>query len=141
MSQSSKVVRDFQSINVGYSLLQITEAGSALTLTPSHSGDIIALNATSGSAITLPTPSDGLFYRFVVTNTGGHVLTAPSACINGAVAISQYSTSANLATGPAKTVIKTTAGSLIGDQITLIGKDNKYFLGGVVGLHNSLTIA
>lgn len=141
MSQRSKVIHDFQSVNLGQSSLQITNAGSAITLGPSHSGDIIALNATGGSAVTLPTPSDGLFYRFVVTNTGAHVLTAPSACINGAVAISQYSTSANLATGAAKTIIKTTAGSLIGDQITLIGKDSKYFLGGVVSMHNALNIA
>lgn len=141
MSQRSKVIHDFQSVNLGQSSLQITNAGSAITLGPSHSGDIIALNATGGSAVTLPTPSDGLFYRFVVTNTGAHVLTAPSACINGAVAISQYSTSANLATGAAKTIIRTTGGSLIGDQITLIGSGSKYFLGGVVSMHNALYIS
>lgn len=137
MSQRSKVIHDFQSLNLGQSRLQITDAGSAITLGPSHSGDIIALNATGGSAVTLPTPSDGLYYRFIVTNTGGHVLTAPSACINGAIAVSQYSTSANFATGPAKSTIRTTTGSLIGDQITLIGKDNKYFLSGSAGLFNA----
>jgi hypothetical protein len=141
MSQRSKVIHDFHSVNLGQSQLQITDAGSSVTLGPSHSGDIIALNATGGSVVTLPTPSDGLFYRFVVTNTGAHVLTAPSACINGALAISQYSTSANLATGSSKTVIKTTAGSLIGDQITLLGKDNKYFLGGVVSMFNAVNIS
>jgi hypothetical protein len=140
MSQRSKVIHDFQSVNLGQSQLQLTEAGSAITLSPTHSGDIITLNATSGSLVTLPVPSAGLLYRFIVTNTGAHVLTAPSACINGAIAISQYSTSANLATGAAKTVIKTTAGSAIGDQITLIGTDSKYFLGGVVGVFNAVTI-
>jgi hypothetical protein len=138
MSQRSKVVHDFQAINLAQSQLQITNADSSITLGPSHSGDIIALNATGGSAVTLPTPSTGLFYRFVVTNTGGHVLTAPSACINGAISVSQFSTSANFATGPAKTFIKTTAGSLIGDQITLVGIDSKYFLSGSVGLFNAL---
>jgi hypothetical protein len=141
MSQRSKVVHDFQSLNLGFSLAQLSEADSAITLTPNHSGDIITLNATGGSAVTLPTPSAGLLYRFVVTNTGAHVITAPSACINGAIAISQYSTSANLATGAAKTVIKTTAGSLIGDQITLLGTDSKYFLSGVVGVFNGVTIS
>ena len=140
MSQRSKVVHDFQSVNLGQSQLQLTEAGSAITLSPKHSGDIIILNATSGSAVTLPVPSAGLLYRFIVSNTGAHVLTAPSACINGAIAISQYSTSANLATGVAKTVIKTTAGSLIGDQITLVGTDSKYFLSGSVALFNAFTI-
>lgn len=141
MSQRYKVIHDFRSVNVGQSQLQLTEAGSAITLTPAESGDIIALNATGGSAITLPTPLSGLMYRFIVTNTGPHVITAPSACINGAIAISQFSTSANLATGAAKTVIKTTTGSLIGDQITLIGGDSKYFLSGVVSVFNAVHIA
>lgn len=141
MSQSYKVVRDFKSLNVGQSQLQMTNAGSSISLKPSESGDIILLNATGGSAVTLPSPSSGLHYRFIVSNTGAHTITAPTACINGAVSISQYSTSANLATGAAKTVIKTTAGSLIGDQITLVATDNKYFLSGVVGLHNALYIA
>lgn len=141
MSQRSKVIHDFQSVNLGQSQLQLTDAGAAITLTPNHSGDFIALNATGGSAVTLPSPSAGLLYRFVVTNTGAHVITAPTACINGAIAISQYSTSANLATGAAKTVIKTTAGSLIGDQITLIGTDSKYFLSGVVSVFNAVHIA
>jgi hypothetical protein len=141
MSQRSKVIHDFQSVNLGQSLLQITNADSAITLTPKESGDIIALNYTAGSVVTLPTPSDGLLYKFIVTNTGAHTLTAPSACINGAIAISQYSTSANLATGAAKSVIKTTAGSLIGDQITLIAKDNKYYLSGVVSLFNAISIS
>lgn len=141
MSQRSKVIHDFKSINLSQSRLQITEAGSSITLDPSHSGDIVALNATGGSVVTLPTPSNGLFYRFLVTNTGAHALIAPSACINGAIAISQYSTSANLATGASKTFIRTTVGSLIGDQITLIGKDNNYFVSGVVSLFNSLSMS
>jgi hypothetical protein len=141
MSQRFKVIHDFQSLNLGQSQLQITDAGSAITLGTEQSGDIIALNATGGSVVTLPTPSNGLFYRFIVTNTGAHTLTAPSACINGAIAISQYSTSANLATGPAKTVIRTTSGSFIGDQITLIGSGSKYFLSGTVSVFNGVTIA
>jgi hypothetical protein len=141
MSQRSKVIHDFRSVNLGQSQLQLTNAGSAITLTPAESGDIIFLNATGGSVVTLPTPFSGLLYRFIVTNTGAHTLTAPSACINGAIAISQFNTAANLATGDAKTVIKTTTGSLIGDQITLIGGDSKYFLSGVVSLHNAVHIA
>lgn len=141
MSQRSKVIHDFRSVNLGQSQLQITNAGSAITLTPAESGDIILLNATGGSNVTLPPPISGLMYRFIVANTGAHTLTAPSACINGAVAISQYSTSANLATGAAKTVIKTTAGSLIGDSINLVAADSKYFLSGVVSMHNALHIA
>lgn len=140
MSQRSKVIHDFRSVNLGQSQLQITHAGSAITLTPAESGDIILLNATGGSTVTLPPPISGLMYRFIVSNTGAHTLTAPSACINGALAISQYSTSANLATGAAKTVIKTTNGSLIGDSFNLVAADSKYFLSGVVSVHNAVHI-
>ena len=141
MSQRSKVIHDFQSVNLGQLQLQVTNAGSSISLKPSESGDIVLLNATGGSAVTLPSPSSGLHYRFIVSNTGAHTITAPTACINGALAISQYSTSANLATGAAKTVIKTTVGSLIGDQINLIGVNNKYFLSGVVSTFNAVHIA
>jgi hypothetical protein len=141
MSQKYKVIQEFSSIKVDSSTLQVVEAGSAITLTPSNSGDIVLLNATGGSSVTLPVPSSGLIYQFIVTNTGGHVITAPSACINGAVAISQYSTSANLATGAAKTTIRTTSGSLIGDRINLVGTDSKYFLSGTVSVFNALNIA
>jgi hypothetical protein len=140
MSQRSKVIHDFQSVNLSQSQVQFTDAGSSITLGAAQSGDIVTLSATAGSVVTLPSPSVGLLYRFVVTNTGAHTLTAPSACINGAISISQFSTSANLATGASKTVIKTTAGSAIGDQFTLLGTDSKYFLSGTVGVFNAVTI-
>lgn len=141
MSQRYKNIHDFRSINLSSSKVQVMDADSTITLSSEHSGDIILLNATGGSAVTLPTPSSGLIYQFIVANTGGHVITAPSACINGALSISQYSTSANLSTGAAKTVIRTTTGSLIGDRINLIGSGSKYFLTGNVSLFNAVNIA
>lgn len=141
MSQRYKNIHDFRSINVGSSTVQMTDADSAITLSAEHSGDIILLNATGGSAVTLPAPSTGLIYQFIVSNTGGHVITAPSACINGSLSISQFSTSANLATGAAKTVIRTTTGSVIGDRINLVGSGELYFLNGNVSLFNAVNIA
>ena len=141
MSLRYKLTQRFQSPLIDSSVLQVVNADSAITLSSEHSGDIILLNATGGSAVTLPVPSDGLLYQFIVTNTGGHVITAPSACINGSVAISQFSTSANLATGAAKTSIRTTSGSLIGDRFNLVGSGSKYFLTGNVSLFNALNIA
>lgn len=141
MSQRYKVIHDFRSVNLGQSQLQLTEAGSSITLSPSESGDIIALNATGGSAVALPTPLSGLMYRFIVTNTGAHTLTAPSACINGAISNAVFNTGANLATGAAKTSIATTAGSVIGDTITLVGNGSKYFVSGTVTNFNAVRFA
>lgn len=141
MSQRSKVVHDFKSINLGQLQLQVKNAGNALSLTPAESNDIISLNSTSGSAISLPTPSAGLHYRFIVTNTGAHTITAPTACINGALVNSVFNTGANLATGAAKTSIATTAGSVIGDNLSLIATNNKYFLSGNVSNFNAVKFA
>lgn len=132
MSQRSKVIHDFQSLNLGQSRLQLSDAGTSITLGPAQSGDIVTLNATSGSIVSLPFPSSGLVYKFIVTNTGAHTLTAPSACINGAIANAISSTNGNLATGASKTAISTTAGSVIGDSFTLLGTGSKYFLSGNV---------
>lgn len=141
MSQRSKVIHDFRSVNLGQSQLQLTHAGSSITLTPAESGDLIALNATGGSVVSLPTPLSGLMYRFVVTNTGAHTLTAPSACINGAIVNAVFNTGANLATGAAKTSIATTAGSAIGDSLTLLGDGTRYFLSGTVTNFNAVKFA
>lgn len=138
MSQRSKVIHDFQALNLGQLTSQVTQAGTNITLTSSESGDIIELNSTNGSVVTLPSPLAGLIYRFIISNTGAHVLTAPSACINGAVANAIFNTGANLATGAAKTSISTTTGSVIGDTITLIGNGNKYFLTGTVTNYNAV---
>jgi hypothetical protein len=138
MSQRSRVIHDFQSINLGQTQSQLTDAGSAITITPQSSGDLILLSATGGSVITLPAPIAGITYRFVVNNIGAHTLTAPTACINGAVANAVFNTGSNLATGTAKRVVATTTGSAIGDTFTLMGTDSKYFLSGNVSNFNAI---
>jgi hypothetical protein len=141
MSQRSKVIHDFKSVNLSQSQLQFTDAGSSITLGAAESGDIVTLNATSGSAVTLPSPSTGLLYRFIITNTGPHTLTAPTACINGAVVNAVFNTGSNLATGAAKTSIAATAGSVIGDSLTLMGTGTNYFLSGNVSNFNAVKFA
>ena len=141
MSQASKVVRDFTAINIEQSQLQITPAGASISLGLPQSGDLITLNATGGSAVSLPTPLPGLIYQFVVSNTGAHTVTALTACINGAVGFAVSSSIANLATGAAKTEIATTAGSVIGDSFTLVSDGTKYFLRGNVTNFNAIKFA
>lgn len=141
MSQRSKTIHDFQALNLGQTTLDVTNVSGALSLTTSHSGDLISLNSTSGCAITLPAPTAGLTFNFVVNNTGAHALTAPSACINGAVVNAVFNTGANLATGTAKTIVATTAGSAVGDSFTLSANGSAYFLNGCVANHNALKFA
>ena len=141
MSKSYQAVHDFQSVNLTQSLTQINLAGSSLSVKNSHSGDVILLNATGGSAVSLPTPNGGLNFTFVVSNTGAHTIVAPSACINGAVANAVFNTGASLATGAAKTTISPTAGSAIGDTIRLVATDSKYYLSGNVANFNAVKYA
>lgn len=141
MSQKSKTIQEFKSIILKQSTLDVTNITGALALNTTHSGDFLSLNATSGCAITLPTPTAGLVFNFYVNNTGAHTLTAPSALINGAITNSVFSTSANLATGTAKRVVSTTAGSSVGDNFTLTANGSKYFLSGCVANFNALKFA
>lgn len=139
MSQASKTIHDFQALNLGQSNFNVTDVSSALTLTAQHSGDIISLNATGGCAVTLPFPTAGLLYQFVVNNTGAHALTAPSACINGGVCNAVSNTGgSSLATITAKTVVSTTSGSAVGDSFTLTANGSKYFLKGNVAQYNAI---
>jgi hypothetical protein len=141
MSQRYKVIHDFQSVNLSQSQLQFTNADLSITLGAAQSGDIVTLNATGGSVVILPSPSTGLLYRFVITNIGAHTLTAPSACINGAVANSVFNTGSNLATGTAKTSIASTVGSAIGDSFSLMGTGTTYVLSGNVSNFNAVKFA
>jgi hypothetical protein len=141
MSQRSKTIHEFKAINLSQSTLDITNVNGSLLLNNSHSGDFISLNSTSGCTITLPSPTPGLNFNFVINNTGAHTLTASSAIINGSISHSVFSTSANLATGTAKSIIATTTGSAVGDTFTLTGNGSKYFLKGCVSNHNAVEFA
>lgn len=139
MSQAFKTIREYQSLSVASTLVQVNLAGSSVSLSNAQSGEVITLSATGGSAISLPSPSKGLQYKFIVSATGGHTITAPSACIYGAVCNAVSNTAASiLSTGAAKTGIATTTGSVVGDSITLVCDGSKYFVSGTVSQFNAL---
>ena len=140
MSQSYKTIHEFSSIALGQTLLSVNNAGTAITLDATKSGEIIVLNATGGSAVTLSAPEVGLSYRFIVGATGGHTITAPSATILGSVtsAITATAATSILTTGAAKTIIHTTAGSVIGDSISLVSNGGAYYVSGEVSTFNAL---
>lgn len=142
MSQSYKTIHEFSALQLSQSLLNVNNANTAITLDPSYSGEIIMLNATSGSAVTLPAPQAGLSYTFIVNATGGHTITAPSASIQGSVTASIGTIGSTLlTTGAPKTVVSTTAGSVVGDEIRLVASANRYFVRGGVANFNALVFA
>jgi hypothetical protein len=143
MSKSFLVPREFKTITVSESTLNASNAGTGVTLGNSQSGEIVFLNATGGSVVRLPEPRLGLNYTFIVSATAaGHIVTAPSATIMGALSTADGRvTVGSLVSGAAKTSILSTAGSVIGDQFNLVASDSMYFLRGSVSNYNGLKFA
>lgn len=142
MSQSSRTIHDYRRINVGQTLLQVSPAGTAITLGNSHSGDLITLTATSGSAIRLPAPSAGLSFPFVVAATSaGHVITAPAGTLFGAVtvAVPTAGSTINVSATGGSTTLSTTTGSVVGDRIQIVSDGTKYFVSGSIARFNGVT--
>lgn len=139
MSQSYKTIHEFSSIATAQTLLAVNDASTTITLDTAQSGEIIVLNATSGSAVTLSEPEAGLSYRFIVGVTGGHTITAPAAYILGSVTAAIPTVGSSLlTTGAAKTVISTTAGSVKGDTISLVSNGSAYYVSGAVANFNAI---
>lgn len=139
MSQAYKTIKEYQSVSVSSTLVQVNLAGSSVNLGNNQSGEVVTLNSTGGSVVTLPFPMKGLQYKFIVSATGGHTITAPSACIYGAVCNAVSNTGASiLSTGSAKTIIATTTGSAVGDSFSLVCDGSKYFVSGSVSQFNAL---
>lgn len=141
MSQGYKLIHEFEQISVGHSNLQVNQAGTSLTLGNDQSGDLVSLNSTAGSAITLPAPAAGLNYSFLVSKAGNHAITAPGAKIVGNISVANYSTAASLATGAAKTSLTFGSGVAVGDSFSLVSDGTLYFLRGVVSNANALSFA
>ena len=142
MSQSYKTIQRFQTISVGQTLLNVQPAGSSATLGNSQSGDLNVLNATSGSAVVLPPPSAGLNFPFLVSQTGGHTITAPTSTLFGAIncAVSTVGSTLNVTSATGSTVLLTTSGSCIGDRFNISAVDNlHYFVSGTVSKFNGVT--
>lgn len=132
MAQSYRTIHAFKTISVDSTTSQVHSITGSSTLDSSHSGDLVILNSTSATTITLPAPQSGLKFHIAVGNTASHLISAPSACIVGGVVNAVANTAASLATGAAKTSVRFTAGNSIGDSIQLIGDGSKYFLTGLV---------
>ena len=119
-------------------------SSGASTLSGTDSGDFLLLNATSGSAITLPALSAGQSFTFLVGATAGsHTIAAPSAIIVGSVCAG--TTGGNVCTiATPKTTITLAAGadgSVPGDLITIRAGLTRYHLTGSVARFAGITLA
>jgi hypothetical protein len=140
MSQSSKVLHDFQSINVGSTVTPITLMGNTTTLSSLNSGDLNVLNATGGSIVLLPVASAGYTFPFVVSTLGPHTITAPNSTIFGAIncAIPTAGSLINVTNATGSTMLLTTSGSSIGDRFSLVSDGTNYYVSGTVSKFNAI---
>ena len=140
MSQSYKTIQRFQTISVSQTLLNVQPAGSSATLGSAQSGDLCVLNSSSGSAVVLPSPSVGLNFPFLVSQTGGHTITAPVSTLFGAVnvAVPTGGSTLNVTAATGSTVLLTSAGSCVGDRFNLVSDGLNYYVSGNVCHYNSV---
>ena len=140
MSKSYLVPHDFQSINLSYTNTTLNLAGSTFVANINVSGELVTLNATGGSAVSVPGLFPGLDLTFIVANTGAHTITFPSGCVYGTVNYPYTGTVGNMS-AVASTVISTTTGSKVGDRIKLTSDGFKCYLSGTVSTFNAITLA
>ena len=113
---------------------------AAVTLTAAQSGSIVALALAAGVAITLPSPSVGLSYRFVVQAlfaTTDYVITSAAANMYGTVM--ELST-AQLVAG-ATTINLELAADTIGDYIDVYSDGVNWYVSGAMAQAASVTPA
>lgn len=102
---------------------------AATTLTAADSGKTFMLNAAAGAAITLPAPSAGVKYKFIVQAlfaTTDWVITATGAIMQGSV----QEAGAVQAVASATTINLELGTDTIGDWITLESDGTSWFVNG-----------
>ena len=138
MSQSSKVSRSFGSISVKSPAVQSSFLTADTTLGTSHAGDNIFLSSTTGTTLTLPSPSSSLAFHITVAAlplSGEHSVVG-SSNLHGALAAASApivaAGSSSLTTG---------AGAALGDSIHLISDGNNWFVSGTATTDTSFVAA
>jgi hypothetical protein len=139
-----------QASNFGneHSLFAVEDVTAAITLTEEDSGKYYTLDAASGAyVITLPSPSAGIRYDFVVqedTPSNAITITATGALIYGRVLEGEVDTSNDApgssgATGQTSFIVGTAANR--GDSFRLVCDGTYWYAQGVSALDGSFTVA
>ena len=94
------------------------------TLTADDSGGIFSVAKTSAYAITLPTPQQGLMFKFMVLDTGANIVTISngSAHLFGTVSVN------NVSTAMTGTTLSLASGGSVGDWVQFEGIDSTHYL-------------
>jgi hypothetical protein len=94
------------------------------TLTSADSGGCFSIAKTGAYAITLPTPAQGMRFKFLVLDTGANIVTISdgAAHLYGAVSV------ANVSTAMTGTTISLASGNSVGDWIEFEGVDSTHYL-------------
>lgn len=115
---------------------------AASTLTASQSGTTFFLNATAEFATTLPTPSAGLTYKFIVkaapSGASYTIVTASSANIIKGQAVNAAGAAGD--TGTSDDTISFVDGQAVaGDMVTVISDGTSWFAYGVCAVAAGIT--
>lgn len=118
----------------------VSTLATAATLTSANSGSTYYLNAAAGAAITLPAPSAGLKFKFVVAAafaTTSWTVAATGAIIHGAVDVNS-----TLVLGAGITTITfVNTAETVGDWVTVESDGTNWYLDGVGQALGGITLA
>lgn len=140
MSKSYLIPHSFSQLNVGSALSQSILAGSTLTVTTAESGDFIILNATGGSAVSVPSSARaaGLDLTFIVgVSAASHTITFPTGTLFGHI---DQSTAGSLVAGSTNTSVSSSAGS-VGDMFKVVCDGTKFYISGSAAKATGVTFA
>lgn len=111
---------------------------AARTLTAADSGGVFSVAKTSAYAITLPTPAQGLRFKFLIIDTGANIVTISngSAHLFGIVSVNSVNV---VMTG---TTISLASGNSVGDWISFEGiSPTQYLVTGATLAAADITVA
>lgn len=144
MTHSYNAIKEYASLRVGSAKREVVSVGNALTLTAAHSGNLMLLNSTNGSTITIPTAAGnaGLVFDLVVSATSaGHIITGGGAAsMIGAVPVA-LSTAGVVISSTGGATLSTTVGSAVGDRFSLVCTGSKWLISGAASRFNGAIFA
>ena len=141
MSQESKVLKTFSSVNITSAFTPTSSitpvksiTSTSYSLTSADAGKIIVLNNTSGIALTLPVVgfSSGFSYNILVGSahsSGSHSVSrssSDSACLFG-VGLTSL-TAGSVATSSATSTFTLGTAGNVGDNVSVLSDGSKWFV-------------
>lgn len=141
MSHSYYANHEFASIKAASQKSIVVNLTGATTLTTGQSGTHFFVSSTAATAVTLPAATAGVNFQITVGATAAsHSIVAPSAILHGTI-IGAASTGGGLMSPAASTSLTTTAGSAIGDTVSLTSNGAKWFVNGTARSFNAFVVA